>query len=58
MISLILTHDDGTTVQIGRDGVVWTEPNGRVSREDAPLWPPKVYALRLVRRGFHRRERR
>ena len=58
MNEIVLTHDDGTTVRLGKDAAVWTEPNGKESKEDRPLWPPRAYAARLVRIGFHRGERR
>jgi hypothetical protein len=51
---IVLTHSDGTTVVLGRDGAIWTEPSGRTVKEDRPLWPPRVYAARLIRLGFHR----
>lgn len=51
---IVLMHSDGTTVTLGRGVATWTEPSGQVRREDNPLWPPKAYAARLVRLGFHR----
>lgn len=55
--NLILTHPDGTIVAIDRNAATWTEPNGKVIKEDRPLWPPKAYAARLIRLGFHREGR-
>ncbi|MDW5563959.1 MAG: hypothetical protein SA339_12125 [Methanomassiliicoccus sp.] len=54
MKEIILTHSDGTQVTLSKDVATWTEPNGHVVKEDRPLWPPKAYAARLVRQGFHR----
>jgi hypothetical protein len=57
MSDIVLAHSDGTIVKLGQDATVWTDPDGKVSTEDRPLWPPRVYAARLVRHGF-KRERR
>jgi hypothetical protein len=54
MREIVLTHPDGTSVAIDRNAATWTEPSGHVIKEDRPLWPPKAYAARLIRLGFHR----
>ena len=51
--SHILQHPDGTIARINPGGVVWVTPDGE-EIEDTLLWPPRAYAARLCRIGFHR----